>query len=91
MAAADHIIDGLDTRFQWVSQLEVVQVDTESFVMVSRMDDGLSFFCLTSEGRLIYVDIIADSTSTALDGIFGLEAVTDSTGFSVFKTLASEV
>lgn len=90
LAVADHIIDGLDTRFQGVSQLEVVQMGAHSFVMASGMDDGLSLFRLTSQGRLIHVDTIEDSTTTALEGVSALVAVTDSTGFDVITTSANE-
>ena len=86
----DHIIDSLDTRFQGVTQLEVVQMGAHSFVLAAGMDDGLSLFRLTAEGRLIHAHTIEDSTITGIAGISAMVAVEDASGFDVVVTSANE-
>lgn len=90
LGVVDHVIDGLLTRFDGVSQLEVVTDDGHVFVLAAGRDAGLSLFRLTAEGRLLHLDTLADATAFALDGVSGLAAQMRAGGIDVLVTAAGE-
>ncbi len=87
---ADHVIDGLATRFAGVSHLEVVTVEGHVFVLVAGRDAGLSLLRLTAEGRLLHLDTLADEAAFALDGVSGLAAQVRAGGIDILVTAAGE-
>ncbi|MEP3295038.1 beta-propeller fold lactonase family protein [Tateyamaria sp.] len=87
---SDHIIDTLKTRFQGITMLETVSFNNQSYIIAAGTDDGLSLFRLTSEGRLIYEQSLADSNASSLQGVSALEAVIAGNGFDIFTTSATE-
>lgn len=74
MIPTDQVIDSLETRFQSVRAIEVIEVDGRAFVIAAGADDGLSLFTLTPGGRLVHLDTIADSAETALANVTSLSA-----------------
>lgn len=72
LVPVDHVIDGLETRFQNVSALEAVTVGDRVFLVAGGGDDGLSLFTLLPGGRLLYLAQIADSSETALMNVTAL-------------------
>lgn len=90
LTVTDHLLDSLDTRFQGVSQLDVVQLGAQSFVLASGMDDGLSLFHLTAEGRLVHADTIADAEGMSLQAVSGLAGVADGNGIDIVTLSANE-
>ncbi|WP_421999558.1 calcium-binding protein [Roseovarius mucosus] len=87
---ADHVIDGLATRFAGVSHLEVVSVDGHVFLLVAGRDAGLSLLRLTAEGRLLHIDTLADEVAFALNGVSGLAAQVRAGGIDILVTAAGE-
>lgn len=87
---ADHVIDGLATRFAGVSHLEVVTVEGHVFVLVAGRDAGLSLLRLTAEGRLLHLDTLADEAAFALNGASGLAAQVRAGGIDILVTAAGE-
>ncbi len=86
----DHVIDDLNTRFQGVTQLEVITVDDHVFVLATGMDDGITLFELTPEGRLVLINSLADSDDLVLDGVTSLAAVEVGDAIQIFTTAAGE-
>ena len=90
LTVTDHLLDSRDTRFQGVSQLDVIELGQQSFVLASGMDDGLSLFHLTAEGRLVHADTIADTPATSLQAVSGLMGVADGNGIDIVTLSANE-
>ncbi len=90
LTVTDHLIDDLTTRFQGVAQIETVSVAGHAFVLAAGMDDGLSLFRLTAEGRLVHFDTIADSNAYSLADLSGLGALARDGGIDVLTTSAFE-
>lgn len=90
LGVADHVIDGLLTRFAGVSHLEVIAQDGHVFALVAGRDAGLSLFRLTAEGRLLHLDTLADEAAFALEGVSGLAAQIRAGGIDILVTAAGE-
>jgi serralysin len=90
LGIADHVIDGLLTRFAGVSHVEVIAQDGHVFVLVAGRDAGLSLFRLTAEGRLLHLDTLADEQVFALEGVSGLAAQIRAGGIDILVTAAGE-
>ena len=76
LRAADHVIDSLASRFNDVSALAALEVGAFGFVAAGGSDDGVSLFTLMPDGRLVHLDAIADTTSTALTNTDALALTT---------------
>jgi Ca2+-binding RTX toxin-like protein len=87
---ADHVIDGLATRFAGVTHLEVVTVEGHVFALVAGRDAGLSLLRLTAEGRLLHLDTLADAVTFALNGVSGLAAQVHAGGIDILVTASGE-
>lgn len=87
---ADHVIDGLSTRFAGVTHFEVVTVEGHVFVLVTGRDAGLSLLRLTAEGRLLHLDTLADAVTFALNGVSGLAAQVHAGGIDILVTASGE-
>lgn len=74
LTPTDHVIDTLDTRFQGVRTIEVVEVAGRAFVIAAGADDGLSLFTLTPGGRLVHLETIADSAAASLANVTAMTA-----------------
>ena len=71
----DHVLDTLDTRFAGASVLDVVVVESQTYVIAAGADSGLSVFTILPGGRLHHLDTIAGTAESPLDGITGLETL----------------
>ena len=80
LAATDHILDNLDTRFGRATDLATAEVDGRSYVLAGGADGGLSLFALSPGGRLLHMDTIEQTLNSGLGSISALEmaAVGDS-------------
>ena len=74
LVPVDHVIDGLETRFQTVTALTTLSIGNRVFVLAAGADDGISLFTLLPDGRLIHLASIADSLATALSNVTALAA-----------------
>ncbi|MEM9755173.1 MAG: calcium-binding protein [Pseudomonadota bacterium] len=75
LTPVDHIIDDLDTRFQFVTALDTAEIDGRIFVAAGGADAGVSLFELLPGGRLQLIETLLDDAERALDGIGALELV----------------
>lgn len=72
LALVDQVNDDLNTRFQSLTQMEVIETGGRVFIVAGGADDGLSLLTLLPDGRLVHLDTIADSTAMALENVTGL-------------------
>lgn len=63
---ADHVNDDLATRFQSVTNLDVLSHGDHAYVLVTGADSGFSLLTLLPNGRLIHRGSVADSVENAL-------------------------
>jgi Ca2+-binding RTX toxin-like protein len=69
LSATDHLIDGLDTRFQGVSALSVAEHDGNVFVAAGGADDGVSLFLLLDTGKVLHLGTLADTLDAPLQNV----------------------
>ncbi|WP_289053015.1 calcium-binding protein, partial [uncultured Aliiroseovarius sp.] len=86
----DHIIDNLNTRFDGVTELEIVEVEGRVYVLAGGADDGISLFVLGPNGQLIHVDTLSDDMSTAMQNVSALAAEAVGGAIQIFATSESE-
>lgn len=72
LRVVDHVMDGLNTRFAGVSQLETIEIDGKIYLAAAGSDDGVSLFQLLPGGQLLHLDTIADALNTTLQGVSAL-------------------
>ena len=65
----DHVLDSLDTRFDAISALEVVEVNGRVFIVAGGGDDGLSLFTILPDGRLVFLQALAHETGYGLQNV----------------------
>jgi Ca2+-binding RTX toxin-like protein len=90
MQAVDHVIDTLTTRFQAVVALEVVTLGDRVFVLAGGGDDGITLFALLPDGRLLYLDSLADTMAASLQNVRAIAAAAVSGQIQVFATSEAE-
>ncbi len=69
LTPTDHVLDSLNTRFETVQDLAVVEANGRAFVVAGGGDDGLTLFTLTPDGQLIYLDSFADTLASGLQNV----------------------
>lgn len=74
LAAVDHILDELTTRFQSVTALATAVVDRRGYVIAGGADGGISIFTLLPDGRMMHLQTIVDSADMALARVSAIEA-----------------
>ncbi len=74
LSPTDHVLDGLETRFQNSSALTTVLHDGHVLVLAGGADDGLSVFLLLESGQLLLLDTIADDLDRPLQNVEALAA-----------------
>ena len=90
MVPVDHVIDGLETRFQSVTVLEAVTVGDRVFLIAGGADDGLSLITLLPGGRLLHLAQVADSAETALMNVTALALHVENGVIEVYASSESE-
>ena len=66
LAATDHIVDDLTTRFSAVTALGSLTVNGRSFIAAGGTDGGISLFTLLPGGQLLHLQTLSDSATTSL-------------------------
>ena len=85
LSVADHLRDdGVTTRFQNVTKIEVVSHGDQVFVVAAGSDDGVSVFQLLPSGRLVHMASRGDDFSSGLQNVSAVEAVSTATGVRIF-------
>ena len=86
----DHLTDSLTTRFGAVTVMEAIIHDGRTYVVAGGGDDGLTLFTLLDDGRLLVLDVLADSTALGLDNVNGLALQMQGNTLHVFATSETE-
>lgn len=71
----EHVIDTGSTRFEGVQAVAVVQVGGHTFVIVGGADHGVSLFLMLPDGRLVWLDTLADTAELSLANVSAIAAV----------------
>jgi Ca2+-binding RTX toxin-like protein len=90
LTATDHLVDDRLTRFQGVTEIDVVQAEGRVYVIAGGADDGLSLFALRPDGRLIHLDSLADQPGQSLQNVSGLVAAARDGGIDIYATSETE-
>ncbi|MEM6657957.1 MAG: dockerin type I domain-containing protein [Pseudomonadota bacterium] len=65
----DHVLDTLDTRFEAVQDIAVIDIAGHIYVAAGGRDDGISLFTLSPDGQLIHLDSFADTLDSGLENV----------------------
>lgn len=90
LSATDHLVDDRLSRFQGVSDLDVVTAQGRTYVVAGGADDGVSLFLLRPDGRLTHLDSLADQPGQSLQNVSGLVAIERDGGLDLFVGSAVE-
>lgn len=66
LAATDHVVDDLNTRFAAVGALDALTVNGRTFIVAGGTDGGVTLFTLLPGGQLMALQTLVDSTATTL-------------------------
>lgn len=88
LAAADHVVDGLHTRFQAVSALETVTAAGRAYVLAGGADDGLALMLLLPGGRLVHLESVA-GLAVAGPAALAVRAITAADGRVTLQLFAA--
>ncbi len=66
LAAADLVLDTLETRFGGVTDIAAVEHEGRVFVLAGGADDGLTLFTLLPDGRLVHLQSLAHTQGAGL-------------------------
>ncbi|UOA29062.1 DUF4214 domain-containing protein [Pseudosulfitobacter sp. DSM 107133] len=86
LTLVDQVNDDMNTRFQALTQLEVIETDGRVFIVAGGGDDGLSLLTLLPDGRLVHLDTIADSMDMALEDVTGLSMLLENGVLRIFAS-----
>ena len=91
LSVTDHLRDdGVTTRFQNVTEVEVVSHGDQVFVVAAGSDDGVSLFQLLPGGRLVHMASRGDDFSSGLQNVSAVEASSTSSGVTIFAASSVE-
>ena len=74
LTPTDHVIDTASTRFAGVQALATAQVGGLTYVVAGGADHGISLFVLTPEGRLVFLQTIADTAALSMANVSAITA-----------------
>lgn len=75
LTQVDHLIDGVNTRFNDASVLDSFSLNDRSYILAAGSDDGLTLLEISAGGQLIVLSVLADDFDTTLDNITSIEVV----------------
>ena len=90
LSEVDHLIDGVNTRFNDASALASFNVQGRSYILATGSDDGLTLLEISADGRLTLLSVLADDFDTTLDNITDIEVVQFGDEIHVFVSSGSE-
>ena len=90
LTPVDHVIDNLNTRFDAVTELDVVEVSGRTYIVAGGGDDGVSIFTILPDGQLVLLDSVADTMSMALQNVAALEVTETDGQLRIFAASESE-
>lgn len=74
LTPVEHLIDTAATRFAGAQALAVAQANDRAFVVVGGADHGVTLFMMLPDGRLVWLDTLADTAQLSLANVSALEA-----------------
>lgn len=80
----EHLLDNASTLFRDVQALGSVTIGEHAFVVAGGSDNGLTLFRLTPEGRLVFIDTLADTGQTSLHSVSTIRLVAEGGILHVF-------
>lgn len=80
----DHVIDTAATRFEGVQAVAVAQAGDHAFVVAGGADHGVTLFLLLPDGRLVWLDTLADTAQLSLANVSAIEAVVSGGELHIF-------
>jgi len=90
LSVLDSAIDGRMTRYGGLSAMKAIVHDGQAYVVAGGADDGLSLFQLLPNGRLVHLDMIADSAALGLNNVNALALTVLDGALHVFATSERE-
>ncbi len=73
--ARDQVIDDLNSRFDGISELEVVTLGSHIYILASGQDDGLSLLTLLPGGRFVHLGSVESTLDAPLNDLTSLTAL----------------
>ncbi len=86
----EHLLDTLETRFDGVTALEVLEHNGRTYVIAGGADDGISIFVLMEGGHLLAQAHIEDTDDMGLDNVSAIVATGRGDGLDIFVASSSE-
>lgn len=86
----EHILDTLNTRFDGVTALEVIEHQGQTYIVAGGADDGLTVFVLLEGGQLVARATIEDTVDMGLDNISAISAIGRGNGVDIYVASSSE-
>ena len=80
----EHLIDTGSTRFEGVQAVAVVQAGGQTFVIVGGADHGVTLFLMLPDGRLVWLDTLADTAALSLANVSAIAAVVQGGEIHIF-------
>jgi Ca2+-binding RTX toxin-like protein len=90
LTEVDHLIDGVDTRFNDASSLASFSANGRSYILAAGSDDGLTLLEISAGGSLTVLSVLADDFDTTLDNITDIEVVQFGGEIHAFVSSGSE-
>ncbi len=84
----DHVLDTPATRFQSVTSIDAITVDSASFLAAGGADGGISLFTMLPNGRLVHLSSVVDTDQTTLYRMSGVTMSATATALQI--TVASQ-
>lgn len=75
LSEVDHLIDGVNTRFNGASVLDSFSLNGHSYILAAGSDDGLTLLEISAGGQLTFISVLADDFGTTLNNISSIEVV----------------
>ncbi|MBE9476078.1 MAG: hypothetical protein IME92_02970, partial [Proteobacteria bacterium] len=90
LTEVDHLIDGIDTRFDDASVLESFTYEGRGFILAAGSDDGLTLIEISARGTLSVLAVLADDFDTTLNNITDIEVAILGTEIHAFVSSGVE-
>ena len=86
----DHVGDTLDTRFDGVTSLDIVEEGGRAYIITGGADDGITLLELLEDGQLIHHDTMADTLGSTLADVSAVAGYAHNNGLRLYVASASE-
>jgi len=84
LTPTDQVIDTGSTRFAGAQAVATVQAGAHTFVVVGGADHGVTLFLLLPDGKLMYLDTVADTAALSMANVSALALAVDGNTLRIF-------